>query len=100
MNKEDFKVLGKEFKEMIKDILSSGDPQEISRNVGSTVNSTLDMAFEEVRKAIASIQMESRRSPGARKTRSNDDFYKQSVKKQSIKHKPTKLDTNFPYKYV
>ncbi len=40
MNKEDFKVLGKEFKEMIKDILSSGDPQEISRNVGSTVNST------------------------------------------------------------
>ena len=33
MNKDDFKVLGKEFKAMIKDIFGSGKP-EIGRNVG------------------------------------------------------------------
>jgi 5-bromo-4-chloroindolyl phosphate hydrolysis protein len=94
MNKDDFKVLGKEFKAMIKDIFGSGEAQEIGRNVGNTVNSALDTAFEEVRKAIESIEMEIRRSPGMRKTHTQD------IRRPPVKQQPQKLDVNFPYKYV
>jgi len=94
MNKDDFKVLGNEFREMIRDILGSGEARDIGRNVGNTVKSALDMAFEEVREAIASIQAEALRTPGMYKTRAKGSY------KKPVKHQAPKSDLNFPYRYV
>lgn len=58
MNKDEFKILGKEFKAMVKDFVDTGNTHKMTRDAGRTVNSALDLAFEEVRKAVNSIQVE------------------------------------------
>jgi 5-bromo-4-chloroindolyl phosphate hydrolysis protein len=57
MNKDDFKTLGKEFREMIRDFTNTGDLNKVSNEVENTVNSALDRAFREVENALASIKM-------------------------------------------
>jgi hypothetical protein len=58
MKKNDFSNLGKDIKELVKNTINSGDYQKISQEVGTSVNSALETAFEEARKAINAIQMD------------------------------------------
>lgn len=57
MDKNDFKNLGKDIRDAIKNSINSDGFQKASNNVGTTVSSALDKAFDEVRKAIESIQI-------------------------------------------
>lgn len=64
MNKQDLKNLAGDIKCMIRDFVNTGDLRKVGRDVGNTVGGALDMAFEEVRKAISSIQAEVQRNDG------------------------------------
>ena len=57
MNKDDFKTLGREFRDMIRDFTNTGDLNKVGKEVEATVNSALDKAFKEVENALASIKM-------------------------------------------
>lgn len=58
MNRRDFSYLGKELRDVIKHTIHTTDYDKITKDVGDTVNSALESAFVEVRKALNSIQME------------------------------------------
>ena len=87
MNRNEFKTLGEEFKNMMKDFANTGDLGRINRDVGSTVNNALNSALEEVRRSIASIQMEGQRFTGktASQPQNSDP---QPVKQQPVDSTP------------
>lgn len=58
MNRKDFSDMGRDLRDIIKHSIRSADYDKITQDVGNTVNSALESAFVEVRKAINSIQME------------------------------------------
>jgi len=51
--------MGNQIRDIVKNSINSGDYIKMSQDVGSTVNSALESAFEEVKKAINTIQVES-----------------------------------------
>ena len=58
MNKNDLSHLGDDLKRIINDTLNSKDYKKMGQDVGSTVNNALELALEEARKAINSINMD------------------------------------------
>ncbi|MBC7961251.1 MAG: hypothetical protein H7X94_15440, partial [Vallitaleaceae bacterium] len=94
MDKKNFSNLGKEFKDIIKNSINTGDFHKMNKDMGSTVNSALDMAFEEVRRAIGSIQVEGQRFKN--KPIQQD----QTNNKPLVKQQPPKPPVYFPHAHV
>lgn len=111
MNKEDFKNLGREFKYMVRDFMNTADMNKINRDVRSTVSESLDKAFEEVRKAISSIQAEAQRTVGKStaqvhpkyqqaETKQREATNQQATNQQTAKKQPQATAVGFPHKPV
>ncbi len=90
MNKKDLSNLGREFKDILKNSIYTGDFHKINQDVGKTVNSALDMAFEEVRRAMSSIQVE--HQPFKSKPTAPTPN-----KQPTVKQQPTKTQVSFPH---
>jgi 5-bromo-4-chloroindolyl phosphate hydrolysis protein len=119
MNKDDFKTLGREFRDMIRDFTNTGDLNKVGKEVEATVNSALDKAFKEVENALASIKMgQYFQNKGATADKYKDTFNQgeqrqaraQTQKQYKYKYQYPKQKTasnrgqirpqNFPYKPV
>lgn len=62
MSKKDFSDLGYDLKKIAEDSMKAGDYNRLRNEVGNTVNSALELAFEEAKKAIGSINQEIRKA--------------------------------------
>jgi 5-bromo-4-chloroindolyl phosphate hydrolysis protein len=90
MSKKDFQNLGNEIKDMVKNSINTGDYSKIGKEMGTTVNSALDMAFEEVRKALGSIQVETQQFKDKTALNQPNKTQKNAPQGTQVAYKPIK----------
>ena len=111
MSKKDFSDLGYDLKKIAEDSMKAGDYNRLRNEVGNTVNSALELAFEEAKKAIGSINQEIRKVAQPPTGNSNQggssqrQHVKQTYQAKPEKHNFTKTSSSteiayFPHKPV